>query len=498
LGICEKIGLGDNTYKKMNKLLILKEVAILLRVSVSTVRRYVHNVGLPCHRIGGRLLFDEEEIEDWVKNHKIRNQIEAQIYKRNLQNRLTKFPLLDIDEVEGGQDAMAKAKKTKRLNCGFGFIYIRKTSKGKNRFYLEYYNSEGKRRQELDRVATNFSEAEISLKKCVEKERREKYGIDRRIGFQEYADIYIKNYAKRKKRSWKSDEKYLKSQLIPFFGNLELSEITPLHVQKFIEKRLEDGVQKNSINRHLQVLRKMMNWASEYGFEIGKNPVKPGHLFSETEFKRNRVLTHEEEEQLMSEAAPHLKDIIQYALGTGCRLQEILELRIEDIDFSSDVILIRAEINKTGKEDRIPINPSVKELLQRVVEENGGRSEFVFNYFDPIQKRLRPVKSIKVAFLNACRRSKLKNLQFRDLRRTFSSRLHENGVDPLIIQRLLRHSSFTISEQVYIQSNMRMMKEAVRILAEKQPKNRNSCYISVTQKKRGKRETFVTIPFSTN
>jgi len=479
----------------MNSLLSVKEVTKYLGVSPSTVYRYKDTRGLPFYKddssLRSRLRFKQEEVEEWLKT---KRKVVQDVKRLSLTN----LPPIVINKLEGGQDAMPKGK-TKRLRCGFGkSIYIRKKSDGTPRFYIEYYTASGKRKQKLDKLASSYEEAEISLKKYVQKEHDKKYGIDRKIGFKEYADIYIKNYAKRKKRSWKSDEKYLKSQLIPFFDNLELSEITPLHVQEFIDKRLEDGVQKNSINRHLQVLRKMMNWASEYGFEIGKNPVKPGHLFSETEFKRNRVLTHEEEEWLMNEAAPHLKDIIQYALGTGCRLQEILKLRIEDIDFSLDVITIRAEINKTKKEDRIPINPSVKELLQRVVEENGGRSEFVFNYFDPIRKRLTPVKSIKVAFLNACRRSNLKNLQFRDLRRTFASRLHENRVDPLIIQRLLRHSSFKISEQVYIQSNMRMMKEAVRILAEKQPENRTICYKSVTQKKREEGELFVTVPFSTN
>lgn len=85
----------------------------------------------------------------------------------------------------------------------------------------------------------------------------------------------------------------------------------------------------------------------------------------------------------------------------------------------------------------------------------------MFNYTDLKTTELRPVENILHAFQGACRRAKVKDLQFRDLRRTFATRLHRKRVDPLLIQRLLRHSSFKISEEVYIRSNLRMMREAL-------------------------------------
>jgi integrase len=106
-------------------------------------------------------------------------------------------------------------------------------------------------------------------------------------------------------------------------------------------------------------------------------------------------------------------------------------------------------------------------LVSRLLEENTGRTEYVFNYLDNRTGKLRPVQSIEHAFQAACRRAKIEELQFRDLRRTYGTRLHEKGVDPLIIQRLLRHSSFRISEQVYVQSSLRMMKDAVNKKAVK-------------------------------
>ncbi len=275
-----------------------------------------------------------------------------------------------------------------------------------------------------------------------------------------------------KKRSWKTDEKYLNVHLIPFFGSMELSEITPEHVSEFV-KRDKDGVKSSTVNKHLQVLRKMMNVAVDYRYEIKKNPVRAFHFSSEAGFRRIRVLSSEEEEKLVKVASPHLKSIIQFALDTGLRLQEILTLQTEDVDFGQEVIRIRPEVNKSGKHDFIPLLPRPKELISNLKAANGGRTSFVFNYLDPHTNELRPIRSIQHAFQTACRKAGITGLQFRDLRRTFSTRLHEKGLGLLIIQRLLRHSSPRISAEVYIQTSMRMMKEALEKISSREEKPAN-------------------------
>ncbi len=162
-----------------------------------------------------------------------------------------------------------------------------------------------------------------------------------------------------------------------------------------------------------------------------------------------------------------------------------------------DTITIQPEINKTGKLDCIPLPCYLKEMLRKLIKESGGRTEHVFNYNDPRTGEYRPVSSIQHGFQAACRRAKIKGLQFRDLRRTFGTRLHQNGVDPLIIQRLLRHSSFKISEQVYIQSNLKMMREAVNGAALQKAKLTKMEHIWNTEKSE-KKETPVNFFISMN
>ena len=59
--------------------------------------------------------------------------------------------------------------------------------------------------------------------------------------------------------------------------------------------------------------------------------------------------------------------------------------------------------------------------------------------------RGRPVKDIRTAFTNACKRAGIKNLRFHDLRHTFATRLVLAGVDLASVSKLLGHSSIQMT-----------------------------------------------------
>jgi hypothetical protein len=69
--------------------------------------------------------------------------------------------------------------------------------------------------------------------------------------------------------SIKDDAGHLK-QLDPFIGDLSLDQVHIGTLQSFINKRREDGVKTTTINRALEVVRKILNqaageWLDEYG-----------------------------------------------------------------------------------------------------------------------------------------------------------------------------------------------------------------------------------------
>jgi len=129
--------------------------------------------------------------------------------------------------------------------------------------------------------------------------------------------------------------------LVPFFGRLRLKEITPTQVDRFKDRRLEDGLKKSSINREIGLLKSMLNRAVKWCL-IGAHPAKDVELFELDDTSvSDRVLSNEEETKLLAACdeselryrAPHLKHVVLVALYTGLRRGEILRLRWSDIDF---------------------------------------------------------------------------------------------------------------------------------------------------------------------
>jgi excisionase family DNA binding protein len=437
----------------MDKLLTVCQAAEYLQLHTQTLYKTRE---IPRARIGGSVRFKKSDLEKYVEQ----GTVKPPSIPSELQ-RLARYAKLNQ---KGGNCAVSKKKQRWNYGFGFGGIYIRRTSKGEEKYYIWFYDEHRKRQRKVVREAISKEQAELALYSEIQKVFDRKYGngkTEKRITFVDFSKEYLETYARIKKKSFESDERYLANHLVPYFGKMDISEITPPHIQSFIKKKLDVGIQKNSVNRYLQVMRSMLNIAKENGYKIGDNPVRQKDLFDESEFRRLRVLSRREEKGLLKEAPAHLKPIIRYALLSGCRLQEILGLQRGDIDLSKDVIAIQPEINKSGKLDVIPIHSELKKFLVEHLSMN-GKNDNVFTYTDRATREVKPIRSIYRGFHGACKRAGIKDFQFRDLRTTAATRWHEQGVDPLVISRaVLRHSSFKISEQFYIRSSVEHMKDAL-------------------------------------
>jgi excisionase family DNA binding protein len=450
----------------MTQLLTINEVANYIRAHPKTIYRWKREGRIPYVETNGLVRFNKNDIEEWVKKRSC--------YKGQF------VPLLPrVDSLEAydklmlkGRSALRK-KGSKRWNYGFGGVYTRKTKSGTERWCVWFYDENRKRIQKVIKNAKNRQEAVLALHVEVANAYKRQYQSKKErpaVSFKEFSEIYLENYARPKKRSWRSDKMYLDAQLIPFFGQLILSEITPFHVSQFIVKRKHDGVRNSTVNRELTVLKKMLNLAIEWNFAIESNPVKKANYFPEDEYKRERILTSDEERRLFNSAAPHLRAILACALSTGMRLSEILKLRWEDVDHKNKQIKVKAQSSKSGKQRVIPVNADLFSVLRKQMELYSGASDYVFLYEDPATEKLRPVKTVRRAFTKACMRAKIENLRFHDLRHTFGSRLIEKGADPVSVKDLLGHANLKTTE-IYLHSSIGRMREAVEMLDSKPGKN---------------------------
>lgn len=326
------------------------------------------------------------------------------------------------------------------------YWYIRYTVNGKDK-----WESVGKIGQVTKLVAQRRLE---------DKRRKIRMGVyeyEDNITLEDLEHDYIKYVEQTKQlRTWKKRKEQIKT-LKAFFNGKKLNQITPGDIDDYKAFRL-NNVKPATANRELATLRNIFNLAKRDKKFYGDNPVSIAGLLSEDN-QRDRVLTPDEEERLMTVGADHLKSILLTALNTGMRKGEILSLTWDNVDFDNILFIINASNNKSKKLKRIPINSYLKKMLLELKLRNQAISEYVFLGDDD-----KPIKDIKTAFKNACRRAEIQGLRFHDLRHTAGTRMLESGVNIVAISEILGHSSIELTRKRYLHPD-NSLREAVEKLA---------------------------------
>jgi len=348
---------------------------------------------------------------------------------------------------------MAKAKSESRSNLGYGAVYPRETKSGIIRWYAEHKNAEGKRVQKLIPLAITKEDAILALQVEVAKVHLSSCGIQSpksRVSFNEYAESFKTNYLEVERKNCQSDV-YRLNHLADYFLGKMLDEIDSEMIRQLKKERLENGNSERTVNRYMALLKRLFNLAIEQGY-AKENPVKQVKFYSERDTHRSRVLSNAEEIRLLAESPDYLRCIVLIALHTGLRYGEIKRLKWNHVDFDRKEITVEKTKGKCVR--FIPMN---RILLQKlgVLKKLAGRGEYVFSF-----------RSIRTAFENACKRAKISGFVFHDLRRTFGTRLLEQGTDIVTIQRLYGHSSLMVT-QLYLHPDDKLGREAViRLAAE--------------------------------
>ena len=155
---------------------------------------------------------------------------------------------------------------------------------------------------------------------------------------------------------------------------------------------------------------------------------------------RERVLTDEELAAIMTATADHtpFSDIIRVLLHTGMRRGEAANLQPRDLDFDAKTIRVRAEVSKTRQSRLIPMDEAIAPMLR----ERAGRVDREGYIFGDGSDYRRPFSGWgkRVAVLvKAMPEGEPWTLH--DIRRSVATGLYSAGVDPLVIEDLLGHTT---------------------------------------------------------
>lgn len=317
-------------------------------------------------------------------------------------------------------------------------------------WYLTFY-VRGKRVQESTGTADRRKAEKLYALRLSEVERGQ-YAQSAKMTLAEFGQQYLE-YAKANKRSWLRDEQIL-THLNAAMGKAQMSNIGALQIERYKLDRLKQSASPATVNREVALLKHMFNVADHWQLFYGRNPVR-GVKFLEEDNLQIRSLSEAEEERLLQCCSSYLQDLVRFAINTGLRLGEILNLKWEEVDLEHAVIKMLVRKNRRMLE--VPLNDTALAVV------NGWcgvrKCEYVF--YNP--ETGGQWKDLWLGLKKACRKAALNDITWHTFRHTFASRLTRNGADVVTVKELLGHSSLSVTMR-YAHTNREAKKRAVGLI----------------------------------
>lgn len=157
--------------------------------------------------------------------------------------------------------------------------------------------------------------------------------------------------------------------------------------------------------------------------------------------KRVRWLEKDEAKRLIDECPEPLKSVVKFALATGLRRSNIINLEWQQIDMQRRVAWVNPEDSKSNRAIGVALNDTACKVLR---DQIGNHHKFVFVHTKagrrPDGSVTPAVRKMRVddgrAWKSACKRSGVEDFRFHDLRHTWASWLIQSGVPLSVLQEM--------------------------------------------------------------
>jgi len=258
----------------------------------------------------------------------------------------------------------------------------------------------------------------------------------------------INKYRKEVKQDYGRTKAATLDMLVRELGDIKLTRLSPLHLQDFIDRRLEQGAGGVTIAADLSFLSAILKWA-RHSRRLSINDrmalearASIKHRGIKTRSKeRDREPTPAELDRLYafwraSNSSVPMEDIARFALATGMRLNEICSIAIEDIDTAIPAVWIRNRKDpkeKQGNDQQVPLLPDAWALAQKHMGSRQAGKVFDYN-----------AGTCSTYFTRACTAVGIEDLHFHDLRHAATAALFRIGLDIPRVALMTGHKTWAM------------------------------------------------------
>ena len=215
--------------------------------------------------------------------------------------------------------------------------------------------------------------------------------------------------------------------------NKDIFAINKQDVKNYLDYLLERNSSGSTLNVYLNAIKFLYT-------DVLNRKLMINIRYSKTPKRLPTVLTKEEINLLISSInnSKH-KLMIKLLYSAGLRVSELVNLKVDDLDFATNSGFVR---HGKGNKDRLFIIAQTikQELKDFVVSQSYDLNKFIFR--GQIENSHLSTRSIQEIIKSATKIARIKkNIHPQTLRHSFATHLVENGSDIISIQSLLGHSS---------------------------------------------------------
>lgn len=260
----------------------------------------------------------------------------------------------------------------------------------------------------------------------------------------DWKEKYLKSRFGLSENTTRADELALRLLGDVIGQNYPIKNLSEIHVERFKKVSVQRGLKPKSINSYLRHIKASLREAAMQKLvqevprvKFIKEPRRLPMVFSKAEVQN--IITH-------LKATDHeLWRVVQFALWTGCRRNEILGLRWENITGIKCRI-----IGKGNKERSIPLLPAALEAC--------GNQKNIGKVFHPYHK-----DTVSHNFKDALVELKIEG-NFHKLRHTAATFMLSSGVPLPVIQKMLGHESISTTE-IYAEVEDQLLESELKKLS---------------------------------
>ena len=215
------------------------------------------------------------------------------------------------------------------------------------------------------------------------------------------------------------------------WGKRYLSTLRGKDIAAFIKKREAAGASGNTIRLDLALISKLFKVATtDWGMESLANPVQYASK-PKISKGRTRRLEGDEVKRLLKKCSTQFRPIFQFAIETAMRRSEIAALVWEHVNLKKRFVHLPE--TKNGEARSVPLSPEAIRILKSIPRDITGS---VFGMIPG---------SITRAMTRTCKKAKIIDLTFHDLRHEATSRLFENtDLDIMEIKTITGHKTLNM------------------------------------------------------